>query len=148
MHGWLSAWRYALTHKSESRKGKKKENPWAHISVTTSPLLMTPLVSPSARIYLSAHSLWVQLLLLACASVDVCNMRRCVRFRSASEPLFVFWRLRAFLFFLCLPLQSSNLQWPPISITFVLGKLSEAAPPSRPFYRMLPSIPSSLFSSS
>lgn len=146
MHGWLSAWRYALTHKSEPRREKKEENPWAHISVTTSPLLMTLLVSPSACIYLSAHSLWVQLLLLACASVDVCNMRRCVRFRSASEPLFVFWRLRAFF----PPSSSAELKSAVATHQYniCLETLSEGAPPSRPFYRMLPSIPSSLFSSS
>ena len=54
-----------------SKKKRKKENPWVHISVTTSPVLMTPLVSPSARIYLSTRSLWVQLLRLPCACVYV-----------------------------------------------------------------------------
>lgn len=57
------------THKSE----QKRENPLVHISVTTSPLLMTPLVSPSAHIYLSTRSLWVQLLRLVSVCMCVCD---------------------------------------------------------------------------
>lgn len=48
------------------KKERKKENPWVHISVTTSPLLMTPLVSPSAHIYLSVGT-------AARAGVCVCD---------------------------------------------------------------------------
>lgn len=47
------------------KKERKEENPLVHISVTTSPLLMTPLVSPSAHIYLSVGT-------AARAGVGVC----------------------------------------------------------------------------
>lgn len=59
------------------KKERKKENPWVHISVTTSPLLMTPLVSPSAHIYLSVGTA-ARAGVCVCVCDDLCVTDQCL----------------------------------------------------------------------